>query len=232
MSDNLLYFISIIARALQSPDLERALSDAFHEIKKKGSQKNYAKGYLDFELFMQEVYNRYKFIVTDYTRELIAVLGTGMFEGSRQNKESVLNIIKSHPQWKTEYEAFCCMEAYEDLTRVFPVIAVLGEKEFVGQITFTKVLGRESIDNIVPGNHKIKLVNTGVIIWEGCLTVEKLISSDADNNTNLSLAAGAAIPTSSIDLLDNGEVILHTYAGIESGRIEIELTGQGDYKNG
>lgn len=232
MSENLLYFISIIERALQSPDAERSLSDAFYEIKKKGSQKNYAKGYLNFELFMQEVYNRYKVIVIDHTRELIAMLGTGIFEGSQQDKESVLNIIRSHPKWETEYEAFCRMEAHEDLALVFPVIAVLGEKGFVGQIPFTKVLGRESIDNIVPGNYKIKLVNTGLIIWEGCLAVEKLISFDADNNTNLPLAAGDAIPTSNIDLLDNGEVILHTYAGIESGRIEIELTGQGDLKNG
>jgi hypothetical protein len=232
MSDNLLYFISIIARALQSPDVDEALRDAFCQIKDKGIQDRYVEGYRNFELFMQEVYNRYQITATDNIRELIARLGTGMFEGHLQEKESLLNIINSHPQWKAEYESFCRMEAHEDLTQDFPVIALLSEKVFVREITFTKVSGRESIDNIVPGNYKLKLVNTGWIIWEGHLTAEKLISSEAHKNKNLSLAAGAPKPTGEIDPLDNGELILRTYAGTESGRIKIELTNQEGFKNG
>ena len=127
MSDNLLFFISIIARALQSPDVERALRDAFREIKKKGREKRYAQGYLNFELFMQEVYNRHRITAADNVSELIAMLGTGMSEDTLQEKELLLNIINSHPQWKAEYEAFCRMGADEDLTQDFPVIAVLSQ---------------------------------------------------------------------------------------------------------
>jgi len=232
MSDNLLYFISIIARALQSPDVERALRDAFREIKKKGREKRYAQGYLNFELFMQEVYNRYQVTATDHVRELIARLGTGMFEGHQQEKALLLYIINSHPQWKAEYEAFCRMEAHEDLTRDFPVIAVLSEKGLVREITFTKVSGCESIDNIVPGKYKLKLVNTGLTIWEGHLTAEELISSEAHKGENLPLAAGAAKPTGEIDLLGNGDLILRTYAGPDNGRIKIELRRQEGFKNG
>ena len=231
MSHNLLYFISIIARALQSPDVERALRDAFCEIKKKDSEERYAEDFRNFELFMQEVYNRYQITATDHIRELIARLGTGMFEGHLQEKESLLNIINSHPQWKAEYEAFCRMEAHEDPTQDFPVIAVLNEKGLVKEITFTKVSGCESIDNIVQGNYKLKLVNTGWIIWEGHLTAEKLISSGVHKNKNLSLAAGAPKPTGEIKPLD-GCLKLRTYAGTESGRIEIELIGQEGFKNG
>jgi hypothetical protein len=231
MSNNLLYFISIIARALQSPDVERALRNAFCEIKKKGSEERYAEGFRNFELFTQEVYNRYQVTATDHIRELIALLGTGMFEGPLQEKQSLLNIINSHPQWKAEYEAFCRMEAHEDPTQDFPVIAVLNEKGFVREITFTKISGRESIDNIVPGNYKVKLVNTGWIIWEGHLTAEKLISSEAHKNKYLPLAAGPPKPTGEIDPLD-GCLKLCTYAGTESGRVEIELTGQEGFKNG
>jgi hypothetical protein len=232
MSDNLLFFISIVVRALQSPDVERALRDAFREIKKKGSEERYAEGFRNFELFMQEVYNRYQVTATDDARELIARLGTGMFEGTLQEKELLLNIINSHPEWKAEYEAFCRMEAHEDLTQDFPVIAVLSEEGLVREITFTKVSGCESIDNIIPGNYKLKLVNTGWIIWEGKLTAEELIWSEGENLQMAAKTKDIQIPpTSKIVLLD-GVLILRTYAGTEGGRIDIELTGQEGFKNG
>ena len=231
MSDNLLFFISIIARALQSPDVERALGEAFREIKKKGSEIRYAQGYLNFELFMQEVYHRRQVAATDDVRELIARLGTGMFEGPPQEKESLLNIINSHPEWKGEYEAFCRREAHEDLRQDFPVIAVLREKGILSEITFTKVLTCESVGDILPGKYVIKLANTGLIIWEGQLAAKELISSEANKNKNLPLAAGPAIPTRKIVLL-GGDMILRTYTGTEGGRIEIELIGQGGSRNG
>jgi hypothetical protein len=223
MSDNLLYFISIIARALQSSEVERALSDAFYEIKKKGSQNNYAKGYLNFELFMQEVYNRYKVIVTDHTRELIAVLGTGMFEGSIQEKELLSNVINSTPEWKSEYEAICRGQAKENRLQDVVMIGVLNDKGLVSEKTFEKVPGITVFEGILPGRYKIKLVNTGWIIWEGELTAKTLIWFQANKDANLPLAAGTATPTDEIDLLNSGALILRTYAGIESGRIEIEL---------
>ena len=222
--NNNLFFVPIIAVALQSSYVKRALRDAFREIKKKGSEQRYAQGYLNFELFMQEVYNRYQVTATDHVRELIAMLGTGMFEGPLQEKESLLNIINSYPDWKAEYEAFCRMEAHEDLTQDFPVIAVLSEKGLVKEITFTKVLGCESVGDILPGKYVIKLVNTDWIIWEGQLTAEELISPEAHKSENLPLAAGAIPPTGEIVLL-GGDLILRKYAGTENGRIEIELTG-------
>jgi len=230
MSDNL-YFIPIIAKALQEPDIEEALTKAFQRIKQMGVEGQYAEGFRNFELFMQEVYNRYQVTATDDVRELIARFGTGMFEGPVQEKQSLLNIINSHPEWKAEYEAFCRMEAHEDLTQDLPVIAVLSKKGFVREITFTKVSGCESFDGILPGRYKIKLANAGWIIWEGHLTAEELISSEAHKGENLPLAAGAMPPTGEIVLLD-GDLILRTYAGTESGRIEIELTGQEGFKNG
>ncbi|GAG44432.1 unnamed protein product, partial [marine sediment metagenome] len=65
----------------------------------------------------------------------------------------------------------------------------------------------------------------------GHLAAEKLILSEAPKNKNVSLAAGAAIPTGKIKLLNNEELILRTYAGTESGRIEIELRKQEGFKN-
>ena len=59
MSGNL-FFIPIIARALQEQDIEEALRKAFREIKKKGTQKRYAEGFKNFELFMDTAYSRHQ----------------------------------------------------------------------------------------------------------------------------------------------------------------------------
>lgn len=220
MSGNL-FFIPIIARALQEQDIEEALRKAFREIKKKGTQKRYAEGFKNFELFMDTAYSRHQITAADHVRELTAQLGTGMFEGSVQQKESLLDIINSHPEWKAEYEAIRRMEADENLMRKFPVIEVSSDKGTVIEKTFKKVPGRESFDGILPANYKIKLLNTGWIIWEGELTAKELIW------TALPMAAETKRipkrPTNKIDLLNNGELILRTYAGREKGRIEIGL---------
>lgn len=223
MSENL-YFITIIARALQEPDIEKALRKAFGKIKQMGAEERYAEGFKNFELFMEAAYNRNQITAADHARELIVHLGMGMFEGTAQEKETLLDIIASHPEWKAEYEAFCQMEADNDLTQEFPVIEVSSDKGFVIRKTFEKVPGHESFDGILPGNYKIKLVNTGWIIWEGQLTAKNLIWPEAHEGKNLPMAAGEGQPTDEVDLLNNREVFLRTYAGIESGRIEIELT--------
>jgi hypothetical protein len=231
MIDNL-YFIPIIVQALQEQDVRAALRAAFCTIKKKGSEERYAEGLRNFKLFMQEVYSRYRITATDHVRELIALLGTGMFEGPVQEKQLLLNIINSNPEWKAEYEAFCRMEVHEDLMQDLPVIAVLSEKGLVREITFTKVPGCESFDGILPGRYKIKLANTGWIIWEGKLTAKELISPEREDLQMAAKTKGAQMPPTGRTVLLDGDMILRTYAGIENGRIEIELTGQDGSKNG
>jgi len=219
MSENL-YFITIIAKALQEPDIEKALRKAFRKIKQMGAEERYAEGFKNFELFMEAAYNRHQIITTDHVRELIIQLGTGMFEGTAQEKETLLDIIASHPEWKAEYEAFCQMEADKNLMQEFPVIEVSSDKGFVIRKTFEKVPGRESFDGILPGKYTIKLANTGWIIWEVSLTAHKLIEPE---DKNLRMAAESEDDHDKKILLD-GDIIFRTYAGPESGRIEIELT--------
>jgi hypothetical protein len=220
MGENL-FFIPIIAQALRGHNVENALRKAFQKIKRMGADERHAEGYRNFELFMEEAYNRYQITATDHVRELIDQLGTGMLEGPIQEKGSLLDIIRSQPEWEAEYKEFCCMEADENRTRDFPVIEVSNDKGLIIRKTFEKVPSRISFKDIVPGSYKIKLVNTGWIIWEGELTTKELIW------TTLHMAAETKgtqkQPTNEIDLLDNGKIILHTYAGSEKGSIEIKL---------
>jgi hypothetical protein len=222
MSDNL-YFISIIAKALQEPDIKKALKKAFREIKKKRREKRYAQGYLNFKLFMDTVCSCHETVTNDYIRELIAEHATGTFEGTEQEKKVLTNIICLRPQWMVEYLTICRQEAEEDLTQEsFPEIAVLSEEYPARYVSFPKGPARQRLDDILPGNYKLELVNTGWIIWEGQLTGSDLIW------TALPMAADTKGVKEKhkreIDLLNNGELILRTYAGKLKGSIEIELT--------
>ena len=88
-------------------------------------------------------------------------------------------------------------------------------------MSFEKGPGCQRIDDILPGGYKLELINTGWIIWEGKLTAKELFQPE---DKNLLLAAGAGQATKEIDLLNNGDLMLRTYPGNESGSIEIELT--------
>ena len=222
MSQNL-YFIPLITGALQEPDIEKALREAFCKIKRLGTEKRYAEGLSNFRIFMDSAYRHHQMTAIDGALELIAQLATGTFGGSLQEKRAFLDFIRSHPDLKTRYEAIRRVEEDEDFTRGFPVIGVLSDRGYDATKEFKKVPDCESFERILPGNYTIRLANTGWIIWEGELTAQKLIWHEAHTGENLPLAAGEGQPTDEIDLLNNGQVILRTYAGIESGRIEIEL---------
>jgi hypothetical protein len=218
MSENL-YFMPIIAQGLQERDSKKALREGFCEIKRLGTKKRYAEGFSNFQLFMDSAYRHHKTTTMDCACELIAQLVTGTFDGNLKEAKTLLEFIKSHPDLKMRYESIRRMEEDEGSGWSFPLIGVSSDRGYDVTMEFKEVPGSESFEGVLPGNYKIGLVNTGWTIWLGELTARELIATD------LRLAAGddEGRPTSQKDLLDNGEVILRTYAGIESGSIEIEL---------
>jgi hypothetical protein len=221
-----LYFIPIIERALKEADSTAALEKAFREIRLKGVEEPYAKGLKNFEQFMGIAYSHREAVVSDHVHRLIAELATGTFDAAERERKLLLDVINSRPDWQAEYEAFCREHAAEDfLQDPNPVIQVSSNGRVVGELLFDEVPGSKSIGGIMSGNYVLKLLNTGWTIWHGELTARELIRTEDFADTDLPLAAGEGEgrPTCEKDLLHNGEVVLRTYAGIESGRIEIEL---------
>ena len=223
MSANL-YFINIIAKALQESNAEKALKKAFRKIKLWGSEERYAEGFENFELFMQEAYDRHRITATDYVRELMIQRRTDMLEGLAREKESLLDIIDLFPEVKMQFEAICRMAAKENLGGAFPVIEVSSDQGIVIEKTFNTVPGCGSFAGISPGGYRVKLVNTGWIIWEGKLTGRELIWPKGDNLLVAAKTRDVQIPHSRKEVLLDGDMVLCTYAGIESGSISIELT--------
>jgi hypothetical protein len=221
-----LYFLPIITKALKEANPKAALKCAFDEIKQLGKQKQYREGFSNFRHFMEQVRSYRELQETDFVNQLVAEIATDTFDGSEEEKQAVVKSIISHPEFKAEYEATCQEIEKEIGKQATAIIQVLSKRRLVGEMTFTKIPDRKSIEGIFPGSYMLKL-NIGRVIWQGDLMRKDLIWSEAFEGKPLDLAAETTEikrkPTREI-ILFGGDVILRIFASIESGSIEVELT--------
>jgi len=229
--DNYLYFIPLLARALQQADSGPALKQAFAEIERLGRQPEYEQGYRQFRRFMVTGARSRPSGEGDvpdlgFIHWLISELATGTLDGDQGARRAALELIRSQPKWQEEYEQLCC-----DLDRpARPTdVLVTREDEPIGTITFEDPAGAGSVGNIVPGRYSLAL-DTGRVIWEGPLSKRDLLWAHAYPDHPLELAADtgetSCPPTREFSLLD-GELTLRVYAGVEGGRLELEVRKAG-----
>jgi hypothetical protein len=99
------------------------------------------------------------------------------------------------------------------------------EEQQVGVFSFPGGLGVDTVAGIAPGDYQIK-TDTGWLLWEGHLSPGDLLWSIAFPGQPLRMAADTEQAerrhTRQVELLD-GSVILRTYAGVESGSLQIEI---------
>ena len=236
MSNNL-YFIKIIAKALSRRETGESLKQAFEEIKSLGSRPEYKQGFRQFKRFMNVIKDHVKkkhsnTLETDLISEMIIDMATDNFDGNDEDKQELLNIIKSYPQLQKEHDQF--IAEIKGLSRKPKGIgiSVSHGNRIIGSITFADIPASKAIDNITPGIY-IATFNTGRLIWKGELTGQDLVWYKAYPGKPVKLAADTgqrkANPTREISLF-NGEIIIRVFAGIESGRIVITLNDPGDSK--
>ncbi len=221
-----LYFIPMLERALKEPDPAAALVRAFEQIDLKGAYEPYTEGHRNFLRFMTLAWSHRDAVTRDNVYRLLAEWALGPVGASETQDRSLLDVIRSEPRWKTDYEAFCDELAIAHRAEVpDPTIEVVKDEQKVGEVHFDRVPGCQALGDIAPGDYTLKLLNTGWIIWHGELTSTELICTDAYGDVDLCLAAGLdqTKPTDEKDLLGNNRIILRTYAGLERGSIEIEL---------
>jgi len=184
MQDDL-FFVPMIARALQQPDPKAAMLEVFEEIRRMGQETRYGRGYQQFLRFMESV---------DQTRLQEAPEELGAEILTAMERPAGIEII---------------VEKNDDVVTAF---------------SFEQPFGIRSVDEIAPGNYRVKL-DTGRILWEGNLAEQDLLWSKAYPGEPLKMAADSGQPigkpTREIPLLDE-TVLLRVYAGLESGFLEIE----------
>jgi hypothetical protein len=227
---NDLYFIPIIARALQQKDTDEWLRQAFDEIESLGQQPDYQMGYQQFQKFMHIVSDHKKEYGPDLLENnaviaLITELATSTFEGTDQEKQMILRSIQSHPQWQTEYDRLAAEMRELQQAPTGVSVSILRENKPFRSLTFTKSPDFKTIDKIVPGRYTVALA-TGRIIWQGLLAERDLIWTEAYPGRALRLSADTGEPegepTQQVSALE-GDIVLRVFAGLENGRIEIAM---------
>lgn len=235
--NNDLYFIPIIAEALRQKDPEGALRRAFDRIKLLGEQQPYVIGFEQFESFMAVVEAKRS---TDHTglseanmeSTFLTDLATDTFEGSEDERQKALSLIRSQPQWRREYDTLVGEIHWLNRRPAGIGITIFRENREFGSVIYEEIPDSKAIEDITSGHYRVTFT-TGRLIWEGQLTEQELVWTRAFPGRPLELAADTAgwkgNPTKYISAL-NGEITIRVFAGLESGRIEITLTASGDVK--
>jgi len=233
---NELYFISIIAKALEQKDTEQSLKQAFDQIKSLGTEPGYEQGFEQFQQFMDTVNKQVKNndsgnqLRTQIAKELIVELATDTFEGSDEDKKKVLSIIQSNPQWRKEYDQL--IAEIEELSQVPETIEVLVSRDNkpFKSVTFSDIPGSKTIDRITAGLYDISFAS-GRTIWKGELTAQAIVWAKAYPGRPFDMAADTTgkgpEPTKQISLFD-GEIIIQIYPSIESGSMKITINAVKD----
>jgi len=228
MSDRL-YFVPILAHALQQEHVLGALHEAFRQIETLGRQPDYQEGYRQFLVFMNLVHAEREGSLDDIEQALAETLST--FEGEGREAEKVsgpgtpvsptqeaLDVIRQSMKAATNSSSYTTFLIEKD-----------GDKFAAAQLPLTG--GTTLFPDITPGPYCLKLAS-GRVLWEGELLAGQLLMAEARPGKPLKLAADTGderrtIPTHTIRLLD-GEVVVKVFAGLESGRIELFAQPKGE----
>ena len=228
--DNDLYFIPILAEALDRKETKQSLKQALEKITSLGAASPYRQGYEQFRQFMDIVKtsaakSHAHDIEPDSITELITALACDTFAGSEQDRHKALAIIASCRPWKEAYDRL--VEEVEPLKQTPKDIRIClsRDREPVSSVAFTHIPDTRTIANIRPGSYRIAL-ESGRVLWEGELTGKDLIWTEAYPQEPFKLAADTAArkaPATKQVNLWNGQITIRVFAGLESGRLEIAM---------
>lgn len=228
-SDNNLYFIPMIARALKSANPKKAMHEVFDEIRQLGARPEYAEGFLLFIEFTKAFLEpsdttseNWIQHIRDAVDRLMYDLATHTFIGSKEQEKALLAAFRKMPEWRAEYERVS-KEAEGFLSHEQPIgVEVLRMDQILGTFALSEL--PTTLFSIRPGRYVVRFSN-GRVLWEGDLTKEDVIWAFAYPAMDLPMAAetesAQQTPTRSISLL-NGELLIRVFAGLETGELTID----------
>jgi hypothetical protein len=228
---NDLYFIPILARALAEPDAPAAFRRAFQEIQRLGQEAGYARGLEQFERFLEAAVRhldaqRCAWPAGAVARAILAELIADDASDTAELRRAVADVLQARPEWRAEHAALVAALGAATGTVGYPNLRVTGEGALLGIIHVEQVPGRGSISRITPGRYELAF-ETGRVLWADTLTQQDLVWSAAFPGRPLELAADTGISrppaTRQLPLL-GAELILRVFPGVESGRMEVEVT--------
>jgi hypothetical protein len=164
---------------------------------------------------------------------LIRALGAPQPKKALEEAFKQIEQTRTEPQYQIGYHQFqrFIREVVSAHLTPLPQLVLRLDKEG-GESQEYSVTGDSSVvqmSGILPGHYHLFL-DTGLLLWEGDLTVELLLHSHAHPGEYLPLAADTGDfqqpPSGVIELLQ-GELLLHTFPGLESGTLEVRWFPRG-----
>lgn len=218
-----LYFVPILAQALEDPDRGASLRKAFETIERRGQEPGYQEGYRNFCRFMAEV-RMHRRMRDEHDLRMVALeLVTDSPSDVRQSEALLSQLLERGPWLKDEYEALA--RTCEARPKAF-TLQLLVDGQSIAELTFKTAVDRRAVNGIRPGRYVLRL-DTGLVLWEGTLTAADLIWTAAFEGQNLALAAeaGEVRHRPSRELrIPNAGLTLRIFPGVERGSLEIERT--------
>ncbi|MCJ7802799.1 MAG: hypothetical protein MUP82_10630 [Candidatus Marinimicrobia bacterium] len=233
MDNNKLYFIPILTKAFEDPEPVEAFKLALQEIIRLGTTHEYKEGYKQFELFLgsgigklikdNKGFSDFQVIVME---RLMARLATDNFTGPSDVKETILKMIKANPKLNQKYNKFVTELPKIELETPILEIGLYRTENLVESQGYPKEMEKRYFKNIKPGQYILKLSN-GRVIWEGNIAAQDVIWKKAFPDRDYAMAAETVKqptePTRSLKIL-NGQIKLTFEAGLETGKIRLELS--------
>jgi hypothetical protein len=229
MADDL-YFIPLIAQALEQSDRAAALQAAFARIRALGQEPEHQVGFAQFQRFMEQAARGAESAEPDVdasvsalVSELAMELATDAFKGTEAERDAVLDLIHARPEWRDEFDAMR-EDARRGHSRYSHWDFVL-ECEGMAPRTLSFTVDSEAVGvaGLLPGRFALRL-DTGRLLWEGELTARDLLWTAAHPGEPLAMAADSgdesATPSREESLLE-GEFVLRVYPCLENGVLEI-----------
>lgn len=227
-----LHFIRILLNAFGSKDKKEALKAAFKEIKNKGKLPEYRTASKNFEKFLKIVDDSVSSqpdirhnLETEMSESTLIDLVTDTFPGNDEEKQKVLSLIKKNPGLLSEYERIR-NELSEFLPKPEQVqIEIEKNGKPLGLFEFDTATSRILVREVEPGDYLVKL-SSGLLLWQGNLSREKLVWTSAFPGEKLPAAAETEPlrrkPSYREDLAE-GEIRLEILPGLESGAMLLTL---------
>ena len=223
-----LYFLPIIAEALQATEPKQEIKKAFEKIEHLGQQPEYHQGYLQFQQFMAQVFKSdtepdkvsYHLLI-----DAIFQLDSGIIPEDSIEGKKLLDVIQSNPKLQAEFERVSKQAVQPEASLDAIELIVEKDGQPVGSFPVKGTNAVFEIQDITPGSYEARL-NTGRVVWQADLKPQDLLWSEAFPEEALDLAADTGESfqrvTKEYKVLD-GEITIRVIPATESGRLEFEI---------
>jgi hypothetical protein len=229
-----LFFIPILAEALQSRDAGDGLRSAFSRIEVLGRLPAHRTGLRQFRMFMSaaarhRATGESDALETPIMQQLILELAAGALDEFPIEREFVAQVVRARAHWQ---------RACDELRREGSVTEIRGgalglvlrrEGHIIKTIRLSPEAPLANVGEIGPGAYCLEL-DGGRVIWSRQLGKQELLWWAANSADPLELAADSHIPRTgraptSEDRAADGFLLVRIFAGVDYGRMEIAYRG-------